>query len=86
MRSASEIFPNPNPNPNHNPVKSDKPAKRSYVRPLLVAVLLLAVYSLMNWVPVEGLEAADGLSLDAVLFWCGGGLVTLACLAIAGRK
>lgn len=80
MRAVSEML------PGMGGSKSSKSTKRHYKRPALVALLLLAVYLLLRWVPVEAGSEAGGPRLDMVLLWCFGGLVTLAFLAIAGRR
>jgi len=66
--------------------KSNNVPKQRYKRPALMALVLLAVYLLLRWVPVEGAEGPGGIRLELVLLWCLGGVVTLAFLAIAGRK
>ncbi len=66
--------------------KNDRPQKRSYVRPLLVAALLLAVYMLLRWMPVDAESETTGQVLELLLLWCTGGVITLAFLAYAARK
>lgn len=80
MRAVSEML------PGLGSTKTHYSSKRRYGRPVLVALLLLALYLLLRWVPLDAVESTGGPRLDALLLWCLGGLVTLGCLAIAGRR
>ncbi|MFV0476243.1 MAG: hypothetical protein ACK5ME_00195 [Parahaliea sp.] len=66
--------------------RADKPQRHNYTRPAIVAVVLVAVYLLLRWLPVEAGVETTGSQIDALLLWCTGGIVTLAFLVIAARK
>ncbi|MBN7797417.1 hypothetical protein [Parahaliea mediterranea] len=81
MRAVSETL------PGVGGGKTNNVLKRRYKRPALMALLLLAVYLLLRWVPLEAAEGQEGgIRLELVLLWCLGGVVTLVFLAIAGRR
>ncbi len=79
MRAVMDMLPN-------LASKNEGPFKRSYVRPLIVAAVLLGLYLLLRWVPVEAGEDTAGTALELILLWCTGGVITLAFLAYAARR
>ncbi len=60
--------------------------RKSYFRATAVGALLLAMYLLLRWAPLGGIEAGGSLAVNFALIWCLGGLLTLCFLAIASRK
>ncbi|MFV0277910.1 MAG: hypothetical protein ACK5HY_12080 [Parahaliea sp.] len=80
MRSSSTTF-----SDTDNP-ETRKSADRCQARFMVVAVLLLAVFLLINWVPVEATEESGSLSMVLVLLWVLGGLGTIGYMMLAGRK
>ncbi|GAB3290068.1 hypothetical protein [Parahaliea aestuarii] len=61
-------------------------SRKGYGRLLLVAILLLTIYLLVLWAPLEGSGGIGLMELGVLALWCLGGLLTLGFLALAGRK
>ena len=78
---ATEAFTNKQLSESHG-----KRAWSQVTRPAIVFVLLAAVYLLSNWIPLEQGSGTPAIGLGFLLFWVVGGAVTLAFLALSGRK
>lgn len=85
MKPATEVLSSQS---NEHSISSDSQVNQpnSVARYTVVAMLLTIVYFLSSWTPAE----PDVISFSAVpsflLFWLGGGAITLGLLALAAKK
>ncbi|WP_116364708.1 hypothetical protein [Parahaliea mediterranea] len=79
MRSIGELLPGTG-------SQTKDSSRKSYGRLLAVGLLLLTIYLVMRWAPLEGSGGVGAAELGLLALWCLGGVVTLGFLALAGRK
>jgi hypothetical protein len=85
MKAVTEVFSSQQKKQGTSISSKTTPPKR-VARYLVVATLLTVVYHLSSWTPTE----PDLISFSAVpsfiVFWLGGGVITLGLLALAAKR
>lgn len=85
MKAVTEAFNTEHSNPaSHSAKKHSKSSRNQY---FLVVALLATAYLFTIWVSSTPSTTADThAGVSFVLFWLGGGLITLVLLALAARR
>ncbi len=66
--------------------EDETPESSGLARYLLAVILLAVVYIISSWTPAESETTSLPILSAFLVFWIGGGITTLALLAMAARK